>query len=36
VREVVWEGQTYYVGASNPVVDTSPLVGNRILRRDSR
>jgi hypothetical protein len=36
VREVVWEGQTYYVGATNPVVDTSPLVGNRILRRDAR
>ncbi len=36
VREIVWEGQTYYVGASNPVLDSSPLTGSRILRRDSR
>ena len=36
VREVVWEGQTYYVGSSNPVLDSGPLTGSRILRRDSR
>jgi hypothetical protein len=27
VREVVWEGQTYYVGWSNPVVQSGPLTG---------
>jgi hypothetical protein len=36
VREVVWEGQTYYLGSSDPVFDTEPLQGNRIRRRDNR
>jgi hypothetical protein len=36
VREVVWEGQTYYVGSSNPVLDSGPLTGSRIQRRDAR
>src|SRR5215471_17232953 len=35
VREVVWQGQTYYVGSSNPVVDSGPLTGNRIRRYSS-
>lgn len=35
VREVVWEGQTYYVGSSNPVLDSGPLQGSRIRRYDS-
>jgi hypothetical protein len=36
VREVVWEGQTYYVGSSNPVLDAGPLTGRRIQRRNDR
>jgi len=28
VREVVWQGQTYYVGSSNPVLDSGPLTGS--------
>jgi hypothetical protein len=32
VREVVWQGQTYYVGSSNPVLDSSPLTGARLRR----
>ncbi len=35
VREVVWEGQTYYVGSSNPVLDSAPLQGSRVRRYDS-
>jgi hypothetical protein len=35
VREVVWRGQTYYVGGSEPVVDRRPLAGSRMPRRDS-
>jgi hypothetical protein len=35
VREVVWNGQTYYVGSSNPVLDSSPLTGARIRRYSS-
>jgi hypothetical protein len=35
VREVVWQGQTYYVGSSNPVLDSGPLTGSRIQRRDN-
>ena len=35
VREVVWEGQTYYVGSSNPAFDSGPLQGSRIQRRNS-
>jgi hypothetical protein len=32
VREVVWNGQTYYVGSSNPVLDSGPLTGSRMRR----
>ena len=35
VREVVWQGQAYYVGSSNPVLDSGPLTGGRIQRYDS-
>jgi hypothetical protein len=31
----VWRGQTYYVGASNPVIDSAPLTGNSIRRYSS-
>jgi hypothetical protein len=34
VREVVWQGQTYYVGSSNPVLDSGPLTGNHLRRYD--
>jgi hypothetical protein len=32
VREVVWGGQTYYVGGSNPIVQAGPDTGSRIRR----
>ena len=35
VREVVWNGQTYYVGSNNPVLDDRPLTGNRMRRYSS-
>jgi hypothetical protein len=35
VREVVWQGQTYYMGSSNPVLDSGPLTGNRQRRYSS-
>jgi hypothetical protein len=35
VREVVWQGQTYYVGSSDAVLVGGPLPGARIQRRDS-
>lgn len=34
VREVVWQGQTYYVGSSMPTVQSGPVVGNRVYRND--
>jgi hypothetical protein len=30
VREVKWQGQTYYVGSSNAAFITGPLTGSRI------
>jgi hypothetical protein len=36
VREVVWQGQTYYVASSNPTFISGPLQGSRIKRYDSR
>jgi hypothetical protein len=35
VREVVWDGQVYYVGSSNPVLDSGPLTGSRVRRYSS-
>ena len=32
VREVVWGGQTYYVGGSNPIVQAGPDTGSHIRR----
>lgn len=32
VREIVWQGQTYYVGSNNPVLDNGPLTGSRMRR----
>jgi hypothetical protein len=36
VREVVWQGQTFYMGGSTPKVEAGPDTGNRIRRYDSR
>lgn len=36
VREVVWRGQTYYVGSAEPTILSGPLQGSRLKRYDSR
>jgi hypothetical protein len=36
VREVVWQGQTYYMGASPPKVEAAPDTGSRMRRYDNR
>jgi hypothetical protein len=36
VREVVWQGQTYYLASVNPTLDSGPLRGSSVRKYSSQ